>query len=142
MSYWSSHGRIDEYGHSRTRIIEPYSLRRTQAGHIVRHAVRADSGEHRSYRVDRIQNARTTEQIFIPRYAIKLAPSLKDWFGGRLSLEIREDALGLGEYGKTLTVLHEIDIPDEDDDDEEQLIESWTPRFASPNRCMLNSSLR
>jgi hypothetical protein len=50
-------------------------LRRTQAGNIVLHAVRADSGEHRSYRVDRIQNARTTEQTFIPRYAIELTPS-------------------------------------------------------------------
>ncbi|SRR6266851_3353774 len=66
---------IDEHGRRRTRIIEPYSLRRTQAGNIVLHAVRADSGEHRSYRVDRIQNARTTAQTFIPRYAIELTPS-------------------------------------------------------------------
>jgi len=68
-------GYIDEHGRRRTRIIEPYSLRRTQAGNIVLHAVRADSGEHCSYRVDRIQNARMTEQTFIPRYAIELTPS-------------------------------------------------------------------
>jgi hypothetical protein len=54
--------------------------------------------------------------------------SLKDWFGGRLNIEISEDVLGLGNYGKTLTVLYEIDIPDEEDD-EDTLIESWTPRF-------------
>ena len=57
------------------RIIEPYSRRRTQAGNIVLHAVRADSGEDRSYRVDCIQSARMTEQTIIPRYAIELTPS-------------------------------------------------------------------
>jgi predicted nucleotidyltransferase component of viral defense system len=66
---------IDEQGRRGSRVVEPYSLRRTQAGHIVLHAVRADSGLHRSYRLDRIQRARTTEQTFIPRYAIELAPS-------------------------------------------------------------------
>jgi hypothetical protein len=55
--------------------------------------------------------------------------NFKDWFGGRLSIEMGEDVIGLGGYGKTLTVLYEIDIPDEDEEDEEKLIESWTPRF-------------
>jgi predicted nucleotidyltransferase component of viral defense system len=66
---------IDDQGRRSIRIIEPYSLRRTLAGNIVLHAVRADSGLHRSYRVDRIQSARTTERTFIPRYAIELTPS-------------------------------------------------------------------
>jgi hypothetical protein len=66
---------IDDQGQPRTRIIEPYSLRRTQAGNIVLHAVRADSGGHRSYRVDRIQSARTTQQTFSPRYAVELTAS-------------------------------------------------------------------
>jgi IrrE N-terminal-like domain len=61
---------------------------------------------------------------------VEATSNFKDWFGGHLSIEIREDVIGLGDYGKTLTVLHEIYIPDEDeDDDEEKLVESWTPRF-------------
>ena len=37
---------------------------------------------------------------------------------------------GLGSYGKTLTVLYNIELPDEEEeDDERSLEESWTPRF-------------
>ncbi len=57
-----------------TRRIEPYSLRRTQDGNIVLHAWNTDKNEHRSYRVDRIQGARTTNQSFVPRYAVELRP--------------------------------------------------------------------
>jgi predicted nucleotidyltransferase component of viral defense system len=57
-----------------TRRIEPYSLRRTSDGNIVLHAFNADKGEHRSYRVDRIAGARTTNQTFVPRYEIELTP--------------------------------------------------------------------
>jgi len=56
------------------RRIEPYSLRETAEGSFVLHAIRADSGEHRSYRVDRIQNASVTRQPFAPRYVIELSP--------------------------------------------------------------------
>ena len=56
--------------------------------------------------------------------------NLQEWFGGRRSIELTEDVVGLGSYGKTLTVLHNIDIPDEEDEeDEELLVESWSPRF-------------
>jgi len=65
----------DEQGKRRVRIIEPYSLRRTQAGDIVLHAVRSDNQQHRSYRIDRIRGARTTQQPFTPRYAIELTPT-------------------------------------------------------------------
>jgi len=65
---------VDEKGGRGTRIIEPYSLRRTQAGGIVLHALRADGAGHRSYRVDRIRGARATKQNFTPRYAIELTP--------------------------------------------------------------------
>ena len=54
--------------------IEPYSLRRTRDGNIVLHATRASDGEHRSYRIDRIQGARATRQSFIPRFAVELRP--------------------------------------------------------------------
>lgn len=57
-----------------TRRIEPYSLRRTQDGNIVLHAWNTDKNEHRSYRVDRMQGARTANQTFVPRYAIELSP--------------------------------------------------------------------
>lgn len=55
------------------RLIEPYSLRRTHDGNLVLHALRADTHEHRSYRVDRIQSARATNRPFIPTYAIELS---------------------------------------------------------------------
>ena len=58
-----------------TRRIEAYSLRRTQDDNIVLHAWSVDRNAHRSYRVDRIQGARTTGQAFAPRYAIELTPS-------------------------------------------------------------------
>lgn len=62
------------YGGARRRI-EPYSLRETRAGNVILHAHRADTGEHRSYRVDRIEGATTTDQPFVPRWAIELSPS-------------------------------------------------------------------
>ncbi|MAW86458.1 MAG: hypothetical protein CMJ42_08010 [Phyllobacteriaceae bacterium] len=66
---------IDERGRRSTRLIEPYSLRRTQDNNIILHAWNVESDAHRSYRVDRIQGARTTNRSFTPRYAIELTPS-------------------------------------------------------------------
>ena len=61
---------------------------------------------------------------------IKKSPILQQWFGGKRSVEISEDMIGLGRYGKTLTVLYDIHLPaGEEDDEEAALIESWTPRF-------------
>jgi len=57
------------------RLIEPYSLRRTQDGNILLHAVRHEDGEPRSYRVDRIQSAVATNISFSPRYTIELTAS-------------------------------------------------------------------
>ena len=54
------------------RKIEPYSLRQTAEGNFVLHAIRSDSGDHRSYRVDRMQGATVTSKVFTPRYAIEL----------------------------------------------------------------------
>ena len=65
----------DERGRRTTRLIEPYSLRRTQDDNIILHAWNLDRDAHRSYRVDRIQGARTTGRIFTPRYAVELTPS-------------------------------------------------------------------
>jgi len=55
-----------------SRLIEPYSLRRTRDGHLVLHALRADSGEHQSYRVDQIQGATVTARTFRPKYIVEL----------------------------------------------------------------------
>jgi len=54
------------------RRIEPYSLRETAEGNYVLGAIRSDSGEYRSYRVDRIQAATVTSEAFNPRYAVEL----------------------------------------------------------------------
>jgi hypothetical protein len=66
---------VDEKGRPGTRTIEPYSLRRTQDGNTLLHAVRAENQQHRSYRLDRIRGARITNRTFIARYAEELTPS-------------------------------------------------------------------
>lgn len=55
------------------RRIEPYSLRQTTEGNFVLHSVRIDTGEHRSYRVDRMQGASVANQSFTPRYLVELS---------------------------------------------------------------------
>lgn len=57
------------------RLIEPYSLRRTKDGNLLLYAVKHQTGEIRSYRVDRIQEAQPTNVPFIPKYMIELTPS-------------------------------------------------------------------
>ena len=57
-----------------TRRIEPYSLRRTRDGDIILHAFDTDKNGHRSYRVDRMSGASTTNQTFTPRYEVELNP--------------------------------------------------------------------
>ena len=57
------------------RLIEPYSLRRTLDGNLILKALRHDSGESRSYRVDRIDGAVVTRVPFVPKYEIELTSS-------------------------------------------------------------------
>ena len=57
-----------------------------------------------------------------------------DWLGGTRSARVTEEVVGLGRYGKTLTVLSSEaigqELPELDDDSEEDdLHERWTPRF-------------
>lgn len=59
---------------------------------------------------------------------------VRDWLGGVTKAAASEEAVGLGGYGKVLTVLvcpsvGQDDEPDEDGEKDE-LIESWTPRFS------------
>ena len=61
---------------------------------------------------------------------IQGSSDLQEWFSSDRSIEISEDVVGLGSYGKTLTVLYDIKMPDEEEEDEEDsLRESWTARF-------------
>jgi hypothetical protein len=69
----ANHLCIDLTYDGKVRRIEPYSLRQTREGNFVLHAIRSDSGEHRSYRVDRMQNASVTRQAFTPRYLVELS---------------------------------------------------------------------
>jgi hypothetical protein len=59
---------------------------------------------------------------------------IRDWLGGTKSAKATEQVVGLGSYGKTLTVLTCPSVEDEtykDDegDDEDDLVDRWTPRF-------------
>jgi hypothetical protein len=59
---------------------------------------------------------------------------ITDWLGGTQSARATEQVVGLGRYGKTLTVLtcsslQTESYPDEEETAEAELIESWTPRF-------------
>lgn len=59
---------------------------------------------------------------------------IMDWLGGMRSVEAVEEVVGLGSYGKTLTVLTcpslvDETYQDEDEDEDADLEERWTPRF-------------
>lgn len=57
------------------RLIEPYSLRRTREGNMLLYAVIHETGEIRSYRVDRIQAAEISDTAFVPRHSVELTPA-------------------------------------------------------------------
>ena len=65
----------DKQGKQSARVVEPYSLRRSQAGDVLLMAVRSDNGESRSYLVDSILGVRATQTSFTPRFPIELTPS-------------------------------------------------------------------
>lgn len=55
---------------------------------------------------------------------------LQDWIGGPHSVALKEEVIGLGGYGRTLTVLSGHDAVDVDElQEEEEMLESWKPRF-------------
>lgn len=65
-----------DLGYQRTiRRVEPYSLRRTKHGDLVVYAVRRDTREPRSYRVDRIESVTLTRETFTPVYPIEFWPT-------------------------------------------------------------------
>lgn len=58
---------------------------------------------------------------------------LPEWFGEGPDIELFEDVVGLGNYGKTLTLLWADDFPDEDDEDEDA-IGAFEPTFHRSRR--------
>ncbi len=56
-----------------TRVIEPYSLRRSSEGNLLLYTTRVDHGQLRVYRVDRIESARVLTRTFVPRYRAELS---------------------------------------------------------------------
>lgn len=54
--------------------------------------------------------------------------NLRNWFGGSRSIPATEEVLGLGTYGKTLTILSS-DIFADDEDEEQDLEEKWHVGF-------------
>lgn len=65
----------DESDRRSVRTIEPYSLRRSSAGNLLLFAVRSDSGQSRSYRVDRMIGAHASQRSFVPKFVIELSGS-------------------------------------------------------------------
>jgi predicted nucleotidyltransferase component of viral defense system len=78
-----------------TRLIEPYSLRRTRQGNLVLHALRHDGSGHRSYRVDRIRSAEPTSVPFTPTYAVEFSSS------GPLAAPLQTRRLSAGRTSRT-----------------------------------------
>lgn len=59
--------------------------------------------------------------------------TMADWFDGPLGIVLDEEVLGLGKYGYTLTVFSSEELseePDEFEDEEAALIDSYSPKFA------------
>ncbi len=66
------------------------------------------------------------ENNILNRKEAEAETSFDDWFNCSVKASLYEEVLGLGNYKKTLTVLSAEDLSDDDDED---LEESWTPRF-------------
>ncbi len=63
-----------ELGYSgKSRLIEPYSLRRTKDGHLLLYAWKVESGAIRAYRVDRMESIKVSTEVFRPRYKIEFS---------------------------------------------------------------------
>jgi hypothetical protein len=61
------------------------------------------------------------------------ATTLQEWFDGPAGIDLDEEVVGLGSYGFTLTVLTNEQLPsdpDEEEDEDARLEESWKPKFA------------
>ena len=80
-------------GRRSSRIIEPYSLRRARNGNILLYAVRAEDGQIRAYKINQINDASITSQVFVPRYQVELSPT--NGFPSTTDTSSALDSLGL-----------------------------------------------
>ncbi|BCH62247.1 MULTISPECIES: ImmA/IrrE family metallo-endopeptidase [Rhizobium/Agrobacterium group] len=64
---------------------------------------------------------------------VKDEVDVREWLGGATRETVKEESLSLGTYGKILTILTSTkigqDLEPDEHDEEQELIESWTPRF-------------
>ena len=58
-----------------TRRIRPYSLRVSREGNLLLYAVKDETGELRSYRVDRIESVEVTTKPFSPTHQVEFRPT-------------------------------------------------------------------
>ena len=56
------------------RIVEPYSLRKSSAGHLLLYAQRPEEPHIKAYRVDRIEGVEVQRGVFEPRYPVEFTP--------------------------------------------------------------------
>jgi hypothetical protein len=56
------------------RIVEPYCLCRTRAGHLLLYAQRPEEPHIKAYRVDRIEGIEVQREAFEPRYPVEFTP--------------------------------------------------------------------
>ncbi len=68
---------------------------------------------------------RTSSEVGAPKVKVAFGTG----FNGLRRQEIVEEIVGLGSYGKVLTVLTGMEPPDEFEDEETDLEESWEVRF-------------
>ena len=87
------------------RLIEPYSLRRTKDGNLLLCTIKHETGDPRSYRVDRIEGVEVSTVSFIPKYLVELTPSgpLHAPLTERTGLSISRPAIPRG-IGRSRTV--------------------------------------
>ena len=87
----------NEQGERKTRRIEPYSLRRAGTGNILLYGIRSIDNETRAYRIDKINSAHITNQVFLPIYNVELSPQ------SQFDISIKHgdsESLGLPGYRK------------------------------------------
>lgn len=72
-----------------TRLIEPYAFRRSKAGAILLCAIKVQTRETRTYRVDRIETVKVSNRPFRPAFRIEIGG-----FGGTFAPQIRKPQVG------------------------------------------------
>ena len=71
-----------ENGIRKTYTVEPYSLRQTSEGNLLLYTLEyGTKGPPKSFRVDRIMEARISKLTFIPAYTVEFIPSIIEFSG-------------------------------------------------------------